>query len=201
MEKQRYRHALSYPWLNRLYDPVVSVTTRERVFREKLLESADLKPGDRVLDLACGTGSFAALLKKRYPTVKVVGLDGDSSILELAQTKIKANRLDVQFDAGMSFAMPYGDDEFDVVFSSLFFHHLVTNEKNLTLAEIRRVLKPAGVLHVCDWGRPSNWFSRLRFLGVRVLDGFDVTDDNLNGRLPTLIEGAGFKAVQVRNNI
>jgi hypothetical protein len=55
MNKNQYVPALRYTWLTRFYDPIVALGTREQVFREKLLEQAEIKPGDRVLDLGCGT--------------------------------------------------------------------------------------------------------------------------------------------------
>ena len=69
-------------------------------------------------------------------------------------------------------------------------------DKLRTMKEVYRVLKPGGTFHVCDWGRPSNLLSRIKFLGVRLLDGFEVTRDNIEGRLPAYINGAGFVALE-----
>lgn len=201
VNESKYIYALKYPWLTRLYDPVVALTTRERFFRQEILNSAQIRPGDRVLDLACGSGSFAVLLTKHFTEIEVVGLDGDPDILEQARKKAQRQNLDLKFDQGMAHAMPYGDDEFDVVFSSLFFHHLSTLDKKSALAEIRRVLRPGGSLNVCDWGRPATRFSSWRFNLVRILDGFDVTEDNSNGRLPELIEETGFQRSTVEKRI
>ena len=197
----KYIYALKYPWLTRLYDPVVALTTRERFFRQEFLNSAQIRPGDRVLDLACGSGSFAVLLAKHFTDIKVVGLDGDPDILDQARKKAQRQNLDVKFDQGMAHAMPYGDHEFDVVFSSLFFHHLSTLDKKSALAEVRRVLRPGGSLKICDWGRPANWFSSWRFNLVRILDGFEVTEDNFKGRLHELIEKSGFDGLVVEKRI
>ena len=142
VNESKYIYALKYPWLTRLYDPVVALTTRERFFRQEILNSAQIRPGDRVLDLACGSGSFAVQLAKHITEIEVVGLDGDPDILDQARKKAQRQNLDVKFDQGMAHAMPYGDHEFDVVFSSLFFHHLSTLDKKSALAEVRRVLRP-----------------------------------------------------------
>jgi ubiquinone/menaquinone biosynthesis C-methylase UbiE len=83
------------------------------------------------------------------------------------------------------------------VFSSLFFHHLDADSKTQTLQEVIRVLRPGGTLHVCDWGRPSNSALRLSFNFVRMLDGFAVTRDNAQGRLPQMMKEAGFADVAV----
>ncbi|MBT8052439.1 MAG: class I SAM-dependent methyltransferase, partial [Gammaproteobacteria bacterium] len=155
----------------------------------------------RVLDLACGSGSFAVLLAKRFTETEVVGLDGDPEILNQARRKAQEQNLDLKFDEGMAHAMPYGNHEFDVVFSSLFFHHLSTLDKKSALAEVRRVLRPGGSLKICDWGRPANWFSSWRFNLVRILDGFEVTEDNFNGRLHELIEKSGFDGLVVEKRV
>lgn len=201
MNESKYKYALKYPWLTRLYDPVVALTTRERYFRQAFMNSAQLRPGDRVLDLACGSGSFAVLLAKHFTDIEVVGLDGDPNILDQARRKAQMQNLNLRFDEGMAHAMPYGDHEFDVVFSSLFFHHLSTQDKRSALMEIRRILRPGGSLKVCDWGRPKNWFSAWRFGLVRILDGFDVTEDNYNGRLPELIAESGFQDLVIEKRV
>lgn len=196
-----YVSALRFRWLTRFYDPVVAVTTREAIFRRRLLDQANLQAGQRVLDLACGSGTMAALIKRRYPQVSVTGLDGDPEILTLARAKARGAGMEIHFDQGLSNALPYGEAEFDVVFSSLFFHHLDSDSKARALQEAIRVLRPGGTLHVCDWGRPSNFVLRLSFSFVRILDGFKVTRDNAQGRLPQMMKEAGFTDVAVTSTL
>jgi len=192
MQKNHYVPALKYSWLTRFYDPVVALTSREKVFRENLLKQAEIRTGDRILDLACGTGTFAVMVKSRYPDVKVAGLDVDPRVLALAREKTQKAGVDVLFEAGVSVAMPYDSGVLDIVFSSLFFHHLNTVDKLLTMKDVLRVLKPGGTFHICDWGRPSNLFAKMMFNTVRALDGFSLTHDNAEGRLPFFIEKVGF---------
>jgi 2-polyprenyl-3-methyl-5-hydroxy-6-metoxy-1,4-benzoquinol methylase len=64
---QRYVPALRFGWLTRFYDPVVAMTTRETTFRQRLLDQANLRPGTCILDLACGSGTMATLIKQQYP--------------------------------------------------------------------------------------------------------------------------------------
>ena len=201
MDSDNYIPALKYAWLTRFYDQVVDVTTRESTLRQKLLEQADIQPGTQILDLACGTGTFVMMLKERHPEVMVTGLDGDPIILEMARKKVQANGLRVSFDEGMSFALPYEAGEFDVVFCSLFFHHLHRENKRRTMEEVMRVLKPGGAFHVCDWGRPVNFYAKIMFNAVRLLDGFKVTQDNVDGLLKSLIEEAGFCEVSEGGHI
>src|SRR5688572_10859946 len=91
---EHYVPALRYRWLTPYYDKVVSWTTREIVFRQKLLDQANLGENDRVLDLACGTETMALMIKSRHPGTVVSGLDGDSEILGVAREKVKRAGLD-----------------------------------------------------------------------------------------------------------
>jgi ubiquinone/menaquinone biosynthesis C-methylase UbiE len=193
--------ALRFRWLTRFYDPIVALTTRETVFRQRLMDQASLQSGQGVLDLACGSGTMAVLVKRQYPQLSVIGFDADPKILALARAKAQGAGMDIRFDEGLSNALPYGEDEFDVVFSSLFFHHLDSGSKARTLQEILRVLRPGGILHVCDWGRPSNVALRLSFGFVRMLDGLEVTRDNAQGRLPQMMREAGFTEVGVSSTL
>ena len=196
-----YVRALKYRWLTRYYDKVVSCTTRESLFRQRLLNQANPGENDKVLDLACGTGTMALMIKARHPGCVVAGLDGDPEILALAREKTRKVGLNIEFKVGLSFSMPYPSNEFDVVFTSLFFHHLKRADKCRTMAEVRRVLKPGGKFHICDWGRPANPALRMAFLGVQLLDGFEVTGDNVKGKLPETIEQAGFTSVSVTGSL
>jgi ubiquinone/menaquinone biosynthesis C-methylase UbiE len=189
---QRYIPALSYRWLTPLYDPVVALTTRERAFKAALIEQANLQPGQRVLDLACGTATLTIAAKNAQPQAAITGLDGDPEILERARAKAQAAGVELPFDQALSHAMPYGDGTFDVVLSSLFFHHIDRASKLATLREVHRVLKPAGQLHIADWGKTANPPMRALFYLIQLLDGFKTTTDNVKGVLPEFMRQCGF---------
>ena len=190
-----YSYALRYAWLNPVYDPVVRWTCREARFKSELVEQAAISPGQLVLDLACGTGTLTILLKESCPSADVVGLDGSDEILEAARDKAAVAGVSLSFYNGLSYHMPFEDERFDRVLSSLFFHHLEREHKRGTLAEINRVLKPGGELHVADWGKPPNFLFRGAFGLVQLLDGFETTRDSVAGMLPAFIEDAGFTEV------
>lgn len=189
---ERYIPALSYRWLTPLYDPIVRWTTRERRFKAALLAQAGLQAGDRVLDLACGTGTLTIAAKRAQPGIHITGLDGDAGILERARRKARSAGVELRFDEAMSDHMPYAEASFDVVLSSLFFHHLGRDAKRATLREVHHVLKPGGRLHVADWGKAANPLMRAAFVLVQLLDGFATTADNVAGRLPVLMADGGF---------
>lgn len=188
----RYVPALRFRWLTPAYDALIGLALRERTFKSALIEQARLQPGHRVLDVGCGTGTLTIEIAKRCPGGAVTGVDGDPEILRLAERKAAKSNARVRLDHALASALPYPDESFDRVVSSLFFHHLSWPEKERAAREAFRVLRPGGELHVADWGRPSGLLMRAAFLPVQLLDGFDNTRDNVRGRLPELFEGAGF---------
>jgi ubiquinone/menaquinone biosynthesis C-methylase UbiE len=169
---------------------------RESTFKRRLVEQARIEPGHRVLDLGCGTATLTILTKMTHPKAEVTGLDGDPKILRIAQAKVAKARVDVALVHAMAFQLPYPSDFFDRVLSGLLFHHLTRENKNRTLKEVFRVLRPGGELHAADWGKPETALMRLAFLFVQFLDGFETTADNVSGLLPEIIGKAGFEDVQ-----
>lgn len=196
--KSEYVPALGFHWLTPYYDAVVGATTRERSFKQALIKQASFAPGQRVLDLASGTGTLAVWIKQHQPQADVTGVDGDPAILSLATHKAQKAKVLVQFDHALSYSLPYPAAHFDRVVSSLFFHHLSWENKQRTAQELFRVLKPGAELHVADWGRADNILMRGLFLLVQLLDGFKNTQDNVSGKLITLFEQAGFVEVTQR---
>lgn len=191
-----YIPPLRYHWLTRFYDPIVRVTTREKAFKGALLLQVAPRPRDQVLDLGCGTATLSIALARSYPLATVTGLDADTRALAIARDKTRQAGVAVDFERGDSSRMPFSNASFDRVVSSLFFHHLTRGEKLATLAEVRRVLKPGGELHVADWGRPSNALMRALFFTVQILDGFGTTRDSVVGALPDLLRITRYDRVE-----
>jgi len=199
MSSEKYIPALSYDLLTPFYDTVVRLTTREKLFKDALVAQARIEANDRVLDLACGTGTLTILLKQNQPSAEIVGIDGDPKILALAKEKARAGNFEIRFDEGMSFALPYRNESFDRVVSSLFFHHLTKESKLKTFGEIKRILKPNGELHVADWGLPANSLMRFSSEIIKRFDSPGTTADSFDGLLPKLITEAGFESIEETN--
>lgn len=193
-----YLPALRFDLLTPIYDPLVALTTRERRFKSELLRLADLQQGHRVLDVGCGTGTLAIRAAQQRPGIDMVGIDGDPAVLTRAHHKAADARLRVGFEQAYSTDLPFPDHSFDRVLSSLFFHHLPTDQKQRTLAEIARVLTPGGRLHVADWGKPTNVAMRLLAWPLQLLDGVEYTADNIAGRLPDFMRTAGLTNIAVQ---
>src|SRR5258708_31656525 len=169
---------------------------RESLFKDQLIRQARIQTGSRVLDLGCGTGTLTLRLKRQHPDAEVVGLDADPRALRIAEAKAVAAGIRIAFDQGMAFALPYADNTFDRVLSSLHFHHLTHEDKARTAREAKRVLQPLGELHVADWGKARNGAMRAAFLAVQLLDGFETTTENVRGALPHVFAAAGFEDVR-----
>ncbi len=137
-----------------LYDPLVRLLGADRA-RRKLFDQAAVQPRHRVLDIGCGTGTFAVAIKRCLPTVDVVGLDPDPKALARCHRKARAAGVSIRFDQGFASALPYADAGFDRVFSSFMFHHVPQEAKLATLREAGRVLKPGGSLHLLDIVEPG----------------------------------------------
>jgi ubiquinone/menaquinone biosynthesis C-methylase UbiE/uncharacterized membrane protein YraQ (UPF0718 family) len=193
---QRYIPALRFHALTALFDPVVRLTLREQEFKNRLLNQAKPSDGQRILDVGCGTGTLTLLVKERAAEAEVVGLDADPEILERARIKARKAGLEVRFDRALATELPYEDASFDLVLSTLFFHHLTGVDKRRTAAEIARVLKPGGELHVADMGGPADPVMKVLFFStVRLIDGLEQTRDNAAGALPAIFEAGGLDQV------
>jgi ubiquinone/menaquinone biosynthesis C-methylase UbiE len=122
-----------------------------------VIELAQIKPGDSVLDVACGTGSLTLTAKSAAgPGGKVHGIDAAPEMIEVARRKASRSGLEVVFDVGLIEQLAFPDATFDVVISRLAIHHLPDDLKHRGFAEILRVLKPGGSVLVADFKPPSN---------------------------------------------
>lgn len=199
--QRAYVPALGHDWLTAAYDPVVRFTTRERAFKRRLLEASGLDEASSLLDVGCGTGTFAIMAKAEHPEVEVTGIDADPRILRTARAKTATNGAEVQFVEGSADRLPFADGTFERVASSLFFHHLSIDMKRRVAAEVMRVLTPGGELHVADWGVPANPVMRALFIPVQLLDGFANTNDNVRGELLLVFAAAGFEPVHKQSEL
>lgn len=191
----KYIPALGFASLTFLYDPLVRLTTREKTFKNALVEQVEIKPGQKILDVGCGTATLTIGLKRTYLEAVVHGLDGDPKILSIAGRKIEREKIEVLLEQGFSYDLPYNDGSFDAVVSSLFFHDLTPENKKRTLREIWRVLKPNGQLHVADWGIPQNRIMATVSKFIEWLDGATVTD-SFQGLLAKYAVETGFDEVR-----
>ena len=112
-----------------LYDPGVRLALRERRFKRRLLAMAKLRPGFRVLDLGCGTGTLAIFAVRAEPQAHVVGIDGFPAAIEIARRKAARTGVAVEFHLGLAQQLPYRNGCFDRVLSTLFFQEILQSWK------------------------------------------------------------------------
>jgi len=181
---RRYLPAASVDFLLPAYDPIMKLLRFQRALGP-LIAQAQLQPSHRVLDIGCGTGALALMIKTAWPQVDVTGLDPDPLALARAARKAQRAGVSIRLDRGFADALAYPDATFDRVFSSMMFHHVPRREKPGVLADVHRVLKPGGRLELLDFGGGQ------RSLLAHVLHGH-TPSENADQRLTQLMLEAGF---------
>ena len=158
--KKTYLPAAGKDWLLPLYDPLTKVLGVEASHRE-LIKQAGINPGQRVLEIGCGTGNLANLVKRLNPACPVVGIDPDPKALARARRKAQRREATIQFDQGFAEELPYPEASFDRVLSAFMLHHVRPDAKLLSLREAFRVLKTGGSLQLVDFDEGQRLFSGL----------------------------------------
>ncbi len=158
-----------------------------------VVELAGIKPGNNVLDVACGSGNLT-LTAQGYATPggKVYGIDASPEMIDVAKKKAARLGKDVTFQVGLAEKLDFPDAMFDVVISRLAIHHLPDDLKRRAFAEILRVLKPGGHLLIADFVQPSNhMLNHLTsvIVGPRMMD-------TKTWSLPPMLTDSGFVDVK-----
>jgi ubiquinone/menaquinone biosynthesis C-methylase UbiE len=171
------------------YSAAIGFIGRRRRVYDDLLVRSGAQPGDEVLDIGCGTGYFSRRAARVVaPDGHVVGIDPSRPVIDYATRVAPAT---CTFQTARAEALPYPDASFDLVISSLAFHHLPPVERPTALRESYRVLRPGGQLLVADFRR--------RPLHNRIADSFigalagHTTPHNPIDQLASLIAQAGFQ--------
>lgn len=107
----------------------------------------DIKPGMKVLDVACGSGNLSIPAAKNG--ADVTGIDIADNLVEAAKKRAAELGLDIKFEQGDAEAMPYADNSFDVVMS--MFGAMFAPRPEVTAAELVRVCKPGGTIAMANW--------------------------------------------------
>lgn len=154
-----------------------------------VVELAGIRPGESVLDVACGTGNLT-LTAKTYagPGGRVHGIDASPEMIAVARKKAEQSGNAVVFDVGLAEKLAFPDAAFDVVISRLAMHHLPDDLKRAAFAEMLRVLKPGGRVLIADFVQPTNHF--LSHI-VSALVGPNMMQTSA-WNLPPMLKEAGF---------
>jgi ubiquinone/menaquinone biosynthesis C-methylase UbiE len=126
---------------------------RERRFRERLVDLVGLGDGESALDVGCGTGNLALAAKARVgASGRVCGVDPSPEMIARARRKAARAGVDVRFENAAAEALPFPDETFDAVLSTLMLHHLTEEGRREGVAEIARVMRPGGKFLAVDMG-------------------------------------------------
>jgi len=161
---------------------------------------AGVEEGDKVLDVGCGTGTLALMLKKQVGNNGfVAGIDVSSGMLKQAKIKSDKENLHIEFRVASIEKIPFSDNFFDAVTSTWVFHQLPPSLKKEGLKEIIRVLRVGGHFLLVDLHRianPLRAFFNLPFYWWS--DGYKI---HVRGKLPDLLTEVGFIEVKIINRI
>ncbi len=159
-----------------------------RELRQRTANLARIQPGEQVLDVGCGTGTLAIEVARRVGRAgRVVGVDPGTQQIARARSKAARRHVPIEFQIGVIEQLPFPNQTFDVVLSTLMMHHLPASLKRQGLAEIARVLKPGGRLVIADFKRKKERQGR----AARFHAGGSSIQD-----LVALVKDAGFELVE-----
>lgn len=177
------------------YDPITQyvLPPQETWVREGLVQAIEARPR-RILDLGCGTGSTTLLLKQRFPSAEVIGLDLSPHMLVVATDKAQKAGLDIAFRHGDATATGLPAQSVDVVTASLLFHETPPAVTQAILREAYRLLVPGGEIVILDGNqaalRQTGWLTQI----------FEepFIQDYAEGNLDAWLGAAGFGAVRTQ---
>jgi ubiquinone/menaquinone biosynthesis C-methylase UbiE len=193
-----FKPALAFGVLTPLYDVGSAVLGFGQRFKDGVAQLADVTAGEDVLDFGCGTGTLLQALARRQPRAHYVGIDPDPRVLAIARRRLAIHDDAVDLVEGYGQDLPFGDHSFDLVVSTLVFHHVPPQAKRPALLEVHRVLRPDGRLLLVDFGRPRTAVARALLNLGSLFDGRRNMAANLTGQLPDLLRQAGFESHEVR---
>jgi demethylmenaquinone methyltransferase/2-methoxy-6-polyprenyl-1,4-benzoquinol methylase len=182
----------------RAYDWFVSLALGgEGRLRRWLIDLAELKSGEHVLDVGCGTGTLLLSAAERVgPSGAVCGIDAATEMIAYARHKAASRGVALEVVEGSAEKLPYPDSSFDVIFCTFVLHHLPEDMRGGAIGEMRRVLRPGGRMVVADLRPPGSLRAMLSLVQLlhlraphRLLDVFE---------LEPLLVNLGFTNIQRR---
>ncbi|GAA1227213.1 hypothetical protein GCM10009665_17150 [Kitasatospora nipponensis] len=165
---------------------------RRRAVFTRLAQLSGARPGDRVLDVGCGTGYLTrAMAHQVTATGSVLGVDPSADVVAHAR-RLAAGLTHCTFADGIAEDLDAADGHYDAVVTSLVIHHLPEPLRERALAEMMRVLRPGGRVLVADFRPPKGRIGR-HLVGAVTGPAMEHNPVHL---LEPLVRGAGFADVE-----
>ena len=188
------------------YDRGIRILTLGKLDEAYVRLTSHIKKGQKVLDIGCGTGALTLKIAQKDAEVK--GIDVNSQMLEIAQKRLMEANLAANVKLCEMGVAELGGEKFksyDAVTSGLCFSELTEDELLYTLKEVKRILKPGGILLIADEVRCNsiskkmlNWLIRFPLLIITLL--ITQTTTHAIHNLPEKIKTSGLIIESVRLN-
>jgi ubiquinone/menaquinone biosynthesis C-methylase UbiE len=174
-----------------LLSTVFFLGRRRRAFT-RLAALSSARPGDRVLDVGCGTGYFTRVMAEAVaPGGTAVGIDPSPEVIARARSSTRLPNC--TFAEGIAEALDTEDESYDVVVSSLMLHHLPETLRPQAIREMHRVLRPGGRVLVADFRPPTTRIGRLLLKGHVISPAMRTNPVHL---LEPMVRDAGFQQIR-----
>ena len=170
------------------------IGTTLQIVGESLAEAADVRAGERVLDIAAGNGNTTLAAARRF--AEVTSTDYVPTLLDKGAQRARAEGLDVRFQVADAEALPFDDGSFDAALST--FGAMFTPDHQATAREMLRVVRDGGRVGLANW-TPDGFIGRLfKVIGAHVPPPAGVKSPALWGTEPHIVELFGPQAAQIR---
>lgn len=170
------------------------IGTRLQIVGESLAEAADVRAGERVIDIAAGNGNATLAAARRF--AEVTSTDYVAALLEKGRARARADGLAVDFQVADAEALPFGEASFDVALST--FGAMFTPQHERPAREMLRVVRPGGRIALANW-TPEGFIGQLfRIIGAYVPPPAGLKSPALWGTEPHIVELFGHGAEAIR---
>ena len=178
-----------YQWLYDAFSFIAALSVGgEARFRHLAMHGLTIHSETKVLDLCCGSGQTTQVLTQY--SQEVTGLDASPLSLKRARQNVPQ----AQYVEAFAEEMPFLDNQFDLVHTSVALHEMERSQLRSILQEVYRVLKPGGVFTLVDFHAPDNWLLWPGLCVFLVLFETETAWQLLKTNLAGLLEEIGFKA-------
>lgn len=171
---------------------------KETEINNLVISLLEIKDFQRILDLGCGTGVLSAKIAEKLSADAgglSMGIDAAGKMIEGAREK-RGNRI-CRFEVAAAENLPFDDESFDSVVSTMFFHHIQLDLKEKAFSEAFRVMRPGGKLVIADMHIPTTFLGALTSHISRWMLFQPQIGENIRGVLPGVIEKAGFTSPEL----